>query len=168
MHDSLSVRGAGGDDARAVQRVADAACHAVYDDILGPGVVDDIIVNWYDPDRLVADDIEPDARPFLVAAVDDAVVGFVEGVPDDDEADVAHLYRIYVHPDYWGDGVGRALLDRLEAVFRDRGFDRLRVSVFAENDVGVRFYESVGFGDRRTATDEQFDTERYEYEKSPG
>ena len=165
MTDSLTVREATADDVRAVQHVADAACHAVYDDILGPDVVDDIVANWYAPERLVADDVEPDERPFFVAAIAETVVGYVEGVPDDDEPDVAHLYRIYVHPDHWGEGVGRALLDRLEGAFRDRGSERLRVSVFAENDVGVRFYESVGFGDRRTTTDEQFETERYEYGK---
>ncbi|WP_440988919.1 N-acetyltransferase family protein [Haloarchaeobius baliensis] len=165
MTDPLSVRAATADDARAVQRVADASCHAVYDDILGPDAVDDIVANWYDPERLVADDVEPDERPFFVAAVDGAVVGYVEGVPDADDENVAHLYRIYVHPDHWGDGVGSALLDRLETAFRDRGFDHLCVSVFAENETGVGFYESVGFGERRTTTDEQFETERFEYEK---
>ncbi|MFD1647412.1 GNAT family N-acetyltransferase [Haloarchaeobius litoreus] len=164
MTGSPTVREATTDDARAVQRVADAACHAVYDDILGPEEVDEVVASWYDPERLVHDDVEPDERPFFVTAVDDDVVGYVEGVPDDED-DVADLYRIYVHPDHWGAGLGRALLDRLERAFRDRGFERLRVSVFAENDVGVRFYESVGFDDRRTTTDERFGTERYVYEK---
>lgn len=168
MTDSVTRRATADDDAPAVLRVADASCHAAYDDLLGPGRVNEIVANWYDPERLVADDIEPDERPFFVAEVDGEIVGFAEGARDADGENVAHLYRIYVHPDHWGRGVGRALLDRLEAVFRDRGFDRLRVSVFAENDVGVRFYESVGFGDRRTVTDGQFDAERYVFEKTIG
>ncbi|WP_368407843.1 GNAT family N-acetyltransferase [Haloarchaeobius salinus] len=37
------------------------------------------------------------------ATADGAVVGYVEGVPDNEAENVAHLYRIYVHPDHWGD-----------------------------------------------------------------
>ncbi|WP_267640629.1 GNAT family N-acetyltransferase [Haloarchaeobius amylolyticus] len=163
MSDPVTLRETTEADARAVQRVADAACHAVYDDILGEGVTDDIVRNWYDPERLVADDIEPEGRPFFVAAVDGTVVGFAEGIRED--ARTADLYRIYVHPDHWGDGVGSALLDRLERHFADAGVERLFVSVLADNDVGVAFYESVGFEHVETTTDEQFDVPRAEYVK---
>ncbi|WP_435346217.1 GNAT family N-acetyltransferase [Haloarchaeobius sp. HRN-SO-5] len=165
MADHVTIRETTAADARAVQSVADASRHAAYDAILGVETVDDIVTNWYDPDRVVADDVAPDDRPFFVAVVDDEVVGYVEGVPDGDDPELAHLYRIYVHPDHWGVGVGRNLLDRLETAFSGRGFERLRLSVFAENDVGVQFYESVGF-DRVDATrDEQFGVDRYEYAK---
>ncbi|WP_439027336.1 GNAT family N-acetyltransferase [Haloarchaeobius sp. DT45] len=163
MSDPVTLHEMTESDAPAVQHVADAACHAVYDDILGQEMADHIVQNWYDPERLVRDDIEPEERPCFVAEADGTVVGFIEGIPGDERT--ADLYRIYVHPDYWGEGVGSALLDRLEARFQNEGFERLFVSVLADNEVGVAFYESVGFEHVETTQDEQFEVPRAEYVK---
>ena len=46
---------------------------------------------------------EPDSRPYL-AEVDGEVVGVLSVGP-------AELRAIYIHPDWWGQGVGQALLD---------------------------------------------------------
>lgn len=50
---------------------------------------------------------EDETRPFVAEHDDGAVVGVLT-VGDDE------LYAIYVHPDYWGTGVGQALLERAE------------------------------------------------------
>ncbi len=57
------------------------------------------------------------------------------------------------------------LLDYIETVLEEQGFDRLQLSVMAENDVGVSFYESSRF--RRTATthNDQLDFRECEYLK---
>ncbi len=152
-------------DAAAIQRVARDAWHAAYDAVLGPERVDETVSSWYDPERLVEDDVEPDDRPLFVAEVDGAVVGFAEAAPDGDDDGLAHLYRIYVAPDHWGDGIGGALLARVESVLRERGFDRLQLSVMAENDVGVGFYESHGFDRVAEAHNDQLGIREYEYRK---
>lgn len=51
---------------------------------------------------------EDKTKPFLTEGVDGAVIGILT-IGDDE------LYAIYVHPDHWGTGVGRALLERAEA-----------------------------------------------------
>ncbi len=157
-----TVRPATAADADAIRRVAREAWHAAYDDLLGPDTVTETVAEWYDPDRLVEHDITADERPLFVA-VDDALVGFAEAAPE--TADRARLYRIYVTPDRWGEGIGSELLSRVESALRERGFDRLTLEVLAENSVGVEFYESRGF--RRTATthDQRFDVDEYEYRK---
>lgn len=165
MPDDSTVRPANEDDARAIQQVARESWHAAYDSIVGADAVDDRVDSWYEPGKLVTDDVERESRPFFVAEVDGAVVGFVEAVPAKADGTTAHLYRIYVAPDHWERGIGRSLLERVEAVLRDRGIERLELSVLAENDVGVRFYESAGFDRITSADDDEFDARRYEYAK---
>lgn len=176
---SLTIREAIATDAPAVQRVARAAWHAVYDDIVGPAEVDETVDSWYDPDRLVADDVAADDRPFLVAerehpsssggqgegggaAAAAGVVGFAEAAAGDDPG-VWQLYRLYVHPDSWGEGIGTALLEGVEAAVAERGVERFRVEVHADNEVGVGFYEARGFERERTLPDEQFGGQRHVY-----
>lgn len=74
-------------------------------------------------------------------------MGFVQvgAAGEVNDGTVATLHRLYVHPDHWGDGLGSRLLAPATADLRERGFDRLRLEVFAENEVGVCFYESRGF-----------------------
>jgi len=166
MADDVLVRRAVADDAEAIQRVARASWHEAYDQVLGADVVTETVESWFDPETLVADDVEDEDRPLFVAVVDDTVVGFAETVPDGDDDRTAHLYRIYVSPDHWGRGIGSSLLERVETELESRGFERLRLSVMAANDVGVQFYESRGFQRVSTTHDDQFDVQRYEYRKA--
>lgn len=63
----------------------------------------------------------------------------------------AELTELYVHPDYWGEGIGTALLEA--------GIDRLPdategivLEVFADNERGRGFYEAQGFEQTGTGT----------------
>jgi ribosomal protein S18 acetylase RimI-like enzyme len=129
-----------------------------YDDILPESVLDAMTVEptpedvegW--PDRLDSDD-----GAVFVAVVEGAARGFVdvrwgaENTKSFVGSDEAGVKAIYVHPDWWGEGLGTALLDRgLEAVPDD--VETVRLEAFADNDVGARFYEARGF--ERVETDE--------------
>jgi len=166
MTGSIEIRSATREDAPAIQTVARESWHAAYDAKLGSDRVDETVSSWYDPERVVSDDIEPTDRPVFVAKAQRSIVGFVEAIPDDTDENLAHLYRIYVTPDYWGNGVGTALLERIESTLRSRGFEQLNLSVMAANDVGVQFYESRGFERTATTQNEQLDIQEYEYRKA--
>jgi ribosomal protein S18 acetylase RimI-like enzyme len=161
------VREATAADADAVQSVARASWHATYDDLMGESTVESFVDQWFDPQTVVEDDIEPPERELFVAEVDDAVSGFAETVPGDSTG-VFHLYRIYVAPDAQGEGVGTALLERAETTAEAGGAAEFRVSVVAPNEDGVGFYEAKGFERVATVRDEQFDCDRYEYAKELG
>jgi len=81
------------------------------------------------------------------------------------DGELAHLYRIYVDPDYWVQGIGSSLLDRIEEILRERGFGRLQLSVLAENDVGISFYESCGFHRNGESENDQLGVCEYQYLK---
>jgi ribosomal protein S18 acetylase RimI-like enzyme len=84
-------------------------------------------------------------------------VGYAEAGPteeSDADADSWTLGRLYVLPAWQGDGVGSALLDRVEAAARDAGVERLRLVVLAANDPAVAFYEAAGYRHAETRAGE--------------
>lgn len=84
----------------------------------------------------------------LVAVERDDVVGFASvGNSRDDDAgpDVGELYAIYLHPEYWGHGVGRQLHARAVAGLREDGFRRTTLWVLEANDRARRFYAAAGW-----------------------
>ncbi|WP_440990647.1 N-acetyltransferase family protein [Haloarchaeobius baliensis] len=155
-----AIRPAEPTDVPGIQRVARAGWHAAYDDTMGPDTVDDCIDDWYDAETLVGA-VEDDDVDYLVATVDDRLVGYASVGPTGDgrSGSVAGLYSIYVHPDRWGAGIGTALFERCADRLRERGYERLCLRVVADNDVGISFYRSHGF--------ERTDEETVELEGHP-
>lgn len=160
----MEIRDATSDDADAITAVARASWHAAYDDLLGAEAVAETVDSWFTAENVVAD-VERSERPFFVAASDGEVLGFAVAVPDDERDAVYHLYRIYVRPDAWGEGVGSRLLARSESEVRTRGAERLRLSVLADNERAVAFYESAGFERVGDQWDDRFGLNRYVYRK---
>jgi GNAT superfamily N-acetyltransferase len=55
-----------------------------------------------------------------------------------------YLEDLYVRPQHRGAGLGRALLARLAAVCRERGYARLEWSVLDWNEPSIAFYRGIG------------------------
>jgi GNAT superfamily N-acetyltransferase len=82
---------------------------------------------------------------------DGTLVGTATGAEYEADPAVAHVYAMWVAPDARGAGVGRALLDSVEAWARDRGCGRLALTVTETNASARAFYGACGFvesGDR--------------------
>ncbi len=84
----------------------------------------------------------------VVAKTRDGLVGFVsfghcrdEGSPQDQ----GELWALYVAPEQWGKGVGRALLTYAIARLKSQGFRSTSLWVLCENHRGIKFYEACGF-----------------------
>lgn len=154
----MELRDAAPADAEAIATVARRSWHEAYDELLGAETVDTTVDRWYDPESLrettrgaaAADsELTREKTVFLVAERDGSITGFTNAGPaSDSESDPdadAFLARLYVHPDHWGAGIGTALTGRLARRLRDAGYERVWLEVFAENDPGREFYESLGF-----------------------
>jgi GNAT superfamily N-acetyltransferase len=91
----------------------------------------------------------------LVAEHAGAVVGFASLGPSRDSdagPPVGELYAIYVDPDAWGRGVGRALMAGALERLAGAGHAAARVWVLESNARARRFYEAGGWvadGERR-------------------
>jgi GNAT superfamily N-acetyltransferase len=58
---------------------------------------------------------------------------------------VGELFAIYLEPEAWSQGLGRALMDRAVAGLRAGGFRTAILWVLADNLRGRRFYERTGW-----------------------
>jgi GNAT superfamily N-acetyltransferase len=89
-----------------------------------------------------------DGAAILVAEVAGRLAGFVLHGPsrdDDAAATTGEIWALYVDPDRWRAGVGRALVDAALDDLRRRGFRESSVWTLAESPRNLRFYEALGF-----------------------
>jgi len=142
------LRQAVAEDAGAIARVQVETWRAAYRGIVPDAFLDEMDVgeraaSWRDgfAER-------PLRRTTWVAESEGALVGFVAFGPCRDEdvsATVGELYAIYVRPDRWRRGVGRALHDRCLAELRGRGFEEATLWALEGNPGARVFYEALGW-----------------------
>lgn len=137
MTTEVSIRPAATGDLEGIQRVARRAWRETYEGILSEDSVETMLDTGYSTE--VLDHIlDSDSRALFVAVDVDETVGYASSgesaVPLEGEA------SIYLDPDWWGRGLGEALLARLEEDLADRNVRHIREHVLAANDVGNAFY----------------------------
>lgn len=137
----MDIREATDDDIPTVRSLAREAWTAVYADTDLEPVIDDAVTEWYDDDTM-ARIVDDDEQACLVAADEGEVVGFSHGATDGSDGDVL---RLFVRSDRWGEGIGTALLEAMEAELVEMGADRIQAMVLADNGMGNAFYERRGF-----------------------
>ena len=140
----LLVRNAVASDARALRETVQRT-HAETDYLLSY------------PDEQRVDD-EQEARSLeeterscneveLVAVVDGRIVGSAGITAVGSRRKVAHRARfgISVLQEYWGMGIGRALMDVSVDCARQAGYAQLELEVVADNERAVSLYRCAGF-----------------------
>jgi ribosomal protein S18 acetylase RimI-like enzyme len=137
----MEIREGGPDDAEALCDLTATVWRAAYVDVLGEETVEEHLAATNDPETTRAAFAEYDLTAFVVG---DPVVAQAFCRPDE-AGDQLHLTQLYVHPDHWRDGIGSALLDRVETEARDLGVETVDLVVLAENSVGRGFYEGHGY-----------------------
>ncbi|MER6382047.1 GNAT family N-acetyltransferase [Streptomyces sp. NPDC001250] len=90
----------------------------------------------------------------LLAYADGGPVGFVSGVETvhPDKGTEMFLYELAVDEPYRRRGIGRALVERLAALARERGCYGMWVGVDTGNDAALAAYRSAGGKDDGTCT----------------
>ena len=97
--------------------------------------------------------IESQTRPHLVARDQDRTILGMAAIRENEIA------RLYVHPQYHGRGVGKALFQAAESMIRQAGFTEVTVAALVENaaafyrargmhEIGRQPYEPQIFGER--------------------
>jgi GNAT superfamily N-acetyltransferase len=104
--------------------------------------------------RYTLDRRGPDDARTVIAVERERVLGFatVGRSRDEDVAEAAELYALYVDPSAWGAGVGRLLMRRVYDRFAELGVDRAILWVLTDNERAQRFYRADGWaadGSRR-------------------
>lgn len=97
-----------------------------------------------------ADSIAAGRSRLYVALAGEQVTGYAGVGQERDEAappNTGELYALFVHPDHWGTGAGRALTDAACADLRNTGCTTVRLWVLEANIRGRRFYTRYGFAE---------------------
>ena len=133
---ALLVRAAAPADAPAIA--------AIYNE----GIVDRIAT--FETRERTADDVRgwlDDDLPFLVATVNDTVVGWARVAPYSDRCVYAGVgeHGVYVARAARGHGVGRRLLDDLCAAAEAAGLYKLTSRIFADNESSIAAHTAAGF-----------------------
>lgn len=165
-------------DAEEIASVARRAWHAAYGEFLSTEAIDATVDEWYAPASLRGS-IDREGSVFVVAVDDGAaggsekaagdgaagssveaertrdgrIVGFLNAGYSESVGNVV-LSRIYALPDYWGSGIGTAMLGRVARRLVEEGYERISAVVLANNEVGRSFYDARAFEEvgRQTTT----------------
>lgn len=159
----VRIRAATVADAAAVAAVRRASWFAAYSGIIDDAAIDRV-TGTGDADRIRLQFRSRPQQKMLVAVdgpdAEEAVVGFASYGPEREVDGGAwpppvsaagaaglcgELYALYVHPDWWSTGTGRALMLRaLDRLRRDQ-YQVVTLWVLEQNSRARRFYEQAGF-----------------------
>jgi ribosomal protein S18 acetylase RimI-like enzyme len=89
----------------------------------------------------------PPSGSILLAVVDDEPVGVVAVQPLDDEG-ACEMKRLYVDPNFRGQGIGRALAAAVVNEARTLGYDVMRLDTVDSMTAARQLYRSLGFEER--------------------
>ncbi|MHB8816407.1 MAG: GNAT family N-acetyltransferase [Steroidobacteraceae bacterium] len=142
----MNLRPAVPDDAIAVALVHVRAWQVAYRGLMP----DEYLAGLRPQDRAQRYDFasRDPARPRTLVAVEaDTVLGFATVSParDDDAAGQGELCALYVEPDCWGRGIGRALASAARAELCRLGFTGAVLWVVAGNSRAEQFYRADGW-----------------------
>ena len=147
----MQVRVATSADADEIARVQESTWQAAYRHVFPVGELDR--GGFIKPERW-RDRINrpPTGWTTFVAVHDGVVTGFASVGPSRDERGLGELYAIYVDPEQWSTGTGRALIERAEETLRGV-YAEATLWVLEDNPRARAFYERAGWstdGERKT------------------
>lgn len=93
---------------------------------------------------------EPTEARVAVIEVEGDVKGYAHTGPARDHDSIlagatGEVYGFYVHPDHWGQGMGRALMDAVLSDLKSRGYLSATLNVVEVNERARLFYERTGW-----------------------
>ncbi len=136
---TIVLREATGDDLHAVLAVGEQTWPATYGPIAGKDYVAMGLAKWWTPEATIPAIRQ---RRVLVAEVDGQVVAMTSFSAMDHHF---YIWKLYVLPDFQGNGLGHRLLEAAIARARSEGFAEVRLSYLDGNDHAGAFYARHGF-----------------------
>lgn len=153
----LTIRWATADDARGVAVVHVDTWRAAYAGLIDQAILDrqsveartELWRTWIESslDGRSTDAYGPVPHRLLVAEREGRIVGWASfgGGRDDGAEEFGELAGLYAHPSAWSQGVGHALIVRVEDELRAQGWTQAYLWVLGGNERASRFYESHGW-----------------------
>ena len=119
----MEIRDIRANDVKAIASVAIESLRESYGHFVGEQQIDELVEQWYDPDRI--EGMLSEESAVWRVAVDDEVVGFAQAKLLDSDPVTGEIDWLHVAPDARGEGIGREIVAELEAVAGERGLSEL-------------------------------------------
>ena len=97
--------------------------------------------NLSDSEQALEKKIQQHPDSVLVAIEDDKVVGTQFIVEDF----LPLMFRLSVHPDYRGRGIGKALMQQGEETLRQKGYNHVNILVASDNTELQKYHKRQGY-----------------------
>lgn len=94
--------------------------------------------------RHVDEDVARDPHGIFVMEDEGRIVGFISTWCDT-AAGIGHIPNLVIAAGRRGQGLGRMLIERALAHFREQGLSHAKIETLVQNDVGNHLYTSCGF-----------------------
>jgi ribosomal protein S18 acetylase RimI-like enzyme len=144
----MEIRRAGPADARAFAEISVRGWQTAYRGIMPDDFLDGLSVDAREAAWRTRLETATDEAPAWIACRAGRAVGFLCGGPPRDEdapSFAAEVYALYVLPEAWRGGVGRALLEASQEHWRETGLATATLWVLEANERARRFYEALGW-----------------------
>lgn len=135
-----NIREAKKSDADKINETAEKAWEEAYEDIVSEEIIETVIEKWYKIEDLKQQTEDP---LFYVATEEKRLIGFIHASFESDSSKIVKLHRLYLDPEYWRNGIGSSLLDKVEDEVDE--VSKIELEVLDKNKVGKGFYKSKGF-----------------------
>ena len=130
-------------DLPAIAELAGVIWRACYPGIISPAQIEYMLGRMYALGTLRAE-IQGQGMYYDQLFVGGELAGFAAHGPTEDAA-VYKLHKLYLHPVWHGQGLGRRLLEHCQREARKRKARRLILSVNKRNSKAIAAYERSGF-----------------------
>jgi len=145
---SLVIRPAGMDEIPALRALAERIWRASYATMLTPGQMDYMLAWMYSPETIAREMSE--GVIWETAWLGDELSGF-HSCALEPAVCRAKLHKVYLLPEYQGQGLGQQLLDRVHALTAQRGAKQVWLQVNKRNARAIRAYRRAGYAVERSA-----------------
>ncbi len=139
----LTIRKADLEDIPQIRAVGSASWRATYTGIFPDAFIENALEQWWS-EASFQQSIPHAAVCNLVAEQDGQLVGTLMGTVEPREEGQVHLFKLYIHPDHFGQGIGKQLWQAYRQHLAP-GVKRVDLEVEPQNARAIQFYTRLGF-----------------------
>ncbi|MFN8375788.1 MAG: GNAT family N-acetyltransferase [Anaerolineae bacterium] len=139
----ITIRKANLEDIPQIRAVGSASWRATYTGIFPDEFIENALAQWWS-EAIFQQSIPHSAACNLVAELDGHIVGTLLGTVNPGEEAQVHLFKLYIHPDYFGQGIGKQLWQTYLQHLAP-GVKRVDLDVEPQNARAIQFYKRLSF-----------------------
>ena len=139
----ITIRKANLEDIPQIRAVGSASWRATYTSIFPDEFIENALEQWWS-EASFQQSIPNAAVCNLVAEQDGQIVGTLLGTVNPGEEGQVHLFKLYIHPDHFGQGIGRQLWQTYLQHLAP-GVKRVDLEVEPQNARAIQFYTRLSF-----------------------